>query len=181
DGIPVMPVLDTLRLIDPLRTPELARLFIRDPDPALRRHALDLLRDAPLAPVKRERVMVQMLQDPDPDIARTALADLCRHQTPGGLAAMQRLLARVDARELEPLQLEAVRLLRCTWTVRAADMLAAALRARRHGIDAGRRRVSKAIMAALEECGAPRTHDASHLWRHPADLWRVCFGRWGSA
>ena len=50
DDHPVMIVLNVLRVLDPIRAPELCRLFIRDPKADIRRLALDMLREAPLSP-----------------------------------------------------------------------------------------------------------------------------------
>ena len=102
DDYPVMIVLNVLRVLDPVRAPELCRLFIRDPHAGIRRLALDMLREAPLSPTKRERVMIQAMSDHDADVALTALSDLCANQTPSGLAALTKYLSpRVDDRELE--------------------------------------------------------------------------------
>lgn len=182
-GTPVMTILRVLRAIDPLRTPDLVRLFIRDPDPAVRRDALELLADAPLAPVKRERVMIQALQDRDGQVASAAVRQLCANLTSGSLAALTAFLSKVEDRTLEPLQLEAVRQLGGPAPAPAAvPLLAAAVRARRHIFDGGPRRVSRAMVAVLEGQADEEGRAAARAWRRSAaGLWSACVGSRGQA
>jgi hypothetical protein len=177
EDYPVMIVLNVLRVLDPVRAPELCRLFIRDPQAGMRRLALDMLREAPLSPSKRERVMIQAMSDHDGDVALTALADLCQNQTPNGLAALTRYLSRVDDRELEQLQISAVDLLLDHWSGGASDVLATALRARRHIFNAGPRRVSQAMVTALTTKPDVQGHTAARAWqRSAAGLWSTVLG-----
>jgi hypothetical protein len=177
EDVPVMVVLNVLRVLDPVRAPELVRLFIRDPDAGMRRLSLDMLREAPLSPTKRERVMIQAMSDHDADVALTALTDLCQHQTPSGLAALTKYLSRVDDRELEQLQIAAVDLLTDTWSGGAADVIATALRARRHIFNSGPRRVSQVMVAALTKYPDEMGHAAARSWsRSAAGLWSTVLG-----
>ena len=177
NDVPVMVVLNVLRVLDPVRAPELVRLFIRDPDAGMRRLSLDMLREAPLSPTKRERVMIQAMSDHDADVALTALTDLCQHQTPSGLAALTKYLSRVDDRELEQLQIAAVDLLTDTWSGGAADVIATALRARRHIFNSGPRRVSQVMVAALTRYPDEMGHAAARSWsRSAAGLWSTVLG-----
>ena len=173
----MMVVLNVLRVLDPVRAPELVRLFIRDPDAGIRRLSLDMLREAPLSPTKRERVMIQAMTDHDADVALTALADLCLHQTPSGLAALTKYLSRVDDRELEQLQIAAVDLLTDVWSGSAADVIATALRARRHIFNSGPRRVSQVMVSALTKHPDAMGHAAARSWnRSAAGLWSTVLG-----
>ena len=177
DDVPVMVVLNVLRVLDPVRAPELVRLFIRDPDAGMRRLSLDMLREAPLSPTKRERVMIQAMSDHDADVALTALTDLCQHQTPSGLAALTKYLSRVDDRELEQLQIAAVDLLTDTWSGGASDVIASALRARRHIFNSGPRRVSQVMVQALTRHPDALGHAAARSWnRSAAGLWSTVLG-----
>jgi hypothetical protein len=177
DDYPVMIVINVLRVIDPVRAPELVRLFIRDPDAGIRRLSLDMLREAPLSPIKRERVMIQAMGDHDEDVAITALTDLCRHQSPTGLAALTRYLARVDDRELEHLQIATIDLLTDAWSGGVADVIMVALQQRRHIFNAGPRRVSHAMVAALTEHGGEDGALAARAWqRSAAGLWSTVLG-----
>jgi hypothetical protein len=177
DDQPVWIVLNVLRVLDPIRAPELVRLFIRDPNAAIRRLALDMLREAPLSPLKRERVMIQAMTDHDADVALTAISDLCVHQTPSGLAALTKYLARVDDSELEQLQIAAVDLLADNWSGGATDVVATALRARRHIFNAGPRRVSQVMVTALTSRPDAQGHAAARAWqRSAAGLWSACLG-----
>ena len=177
DDYPVMIVINVLRVMDPVRAPELVRLFIRDPDAGIRRLSLDMLREAPLSPVKRERVMIQAMTDHDEDVAITALTDLCQHQTPTGLAALTRYLSKVDDRELEHLQIATIDLLTDSWSGGALDVITVALQARRHIFNAGPRRVSHAMVAALAEHGGEMGVTAARVWqRSAAGLWSTVLG-----
>jgi hypothetical protein len=177
DDYPVMIVLNVLRVIDPVRAPELCRLFIRDPDAGIRRLALDMLREAPLSPVKRERVMIQAMGDHDADVALTALTDLCANQTPSGLAALTRYLSKVDDRELEQLQIAAVDLLCDAWSGGASDVIATALLARRHIFNGGPRRVSQVMVQALSAKPDLQGQAAARSWqRSAAGLWSTVLG-----
>jgi hypothetical protein len=177
DDHPVMIVLNVLRVLDPIRAPELCRLFIRDPDAGIRRLSLDMLREAPLSPTKRERVMIQAMSDHDADVALTALTDLCANQTPSGLAALTRYLSRVDDRELEQLQIVAVDLLSDAWSGGAADVIATALRNRRHIFNSGPRRVSQAMVSALSAKPDLQGQAAARAWqRSAAGLWSTVLG-----
>jgi hypothetical protein len=177
DDYPVMIVLNTLRVLDPIRAPELCRLFIRDPDASIRRLSLDMLREAPLSPTKRERVMIQAMSDHDPDVALTALSDLCTHQTPSGLAALTKYLSRVDDRELEQLQIAAVDLLCDAWSGGASDVIATALLNRRHIFNGGPRRVSQVMVTALTQKPDVQGHTAARAWqRSAAGLWSTMLG-----
>jgi hypothetical protein len=177
DDHPVMIVLNTLRVIDPIRAPELCRLFIRDPDAGIRRLSLDMLREAPLSPSKRERVMIQAMVDHDADVALTALADLCANQTPSGLAALTRYLSRVDDRELEQLQIAAVDLLCDRWSGGASDVVATALLNRRHIFNGGPRRVSQVMVTALSAKPDLQGQAAARAWqRSAAGLWSTVLG-----
>ena len=177
DDHPVMIVLNVLRVLDPIRAPELCRLFIRDPDAGIRRLALDMLRDAPLSPLKRERVMIQAMGDHDADVALTALSDLCENQTPSGLAALTKYLSRVDDRELEQLQIAAVDLLMDRWSGGTSDVIATALRARRHIFNAGPRRVSQVMVNALAAKPDLQGQAAARAWqRSAAGLWSTVLG-----
>jgi hypothetical protein len=177
DDYPVMIVLNVLRVLDPVRAPELCRLFIRDPNAGIRRLALDMLREAPLSPTKRERVMIQAMSDHDADVALTALSDLCANQTPSGLAALTRYLSRVDDRELEQLQISAVDLLCDAWSGGASDVIATALRARRHIFNGGPRRVSQVMVQALAAKPDLQGQAAARAWqRSAAGLWSTVLG-----
>jgi hypothetical protein len=177
DDYPVMIVLNVLRVLDPIRAPELCRLFIRDPNSGIRRLALDMLREAPLSPMKRERVMIQAMGDHDADVALTALTDLCAIQTPSGLAALTKYLSRVDDRELEQLQIAAVDLLCDAWSGGASDVIATALRARRHIFNAGPRRVSQVMVQALAAKPDLQGQAAARAWqRSAAGLWSTVLG-----
>jgi hypothetical protein len=177
DDYPVMIVLNVLRVLDPIRAPELCRLFIRDPNSGIRRLALDMLREAPLSPIKRERVMIQAMGDHDADVALTALSDLCAIQTPSGLAALTRYLSQVDDRDLEQLQIAAVDLLCDAWSGGAADVIATALRARRHIFNAGPRRVSQVMVQALAAKPDLQGQAAARAWqRSAAGLWSTVLG-----
>ena len=177
DDYPVMIVLNVLRVLDPIRAPELCRLFIRDPNSGIRRLALDMLREAPLSPMKRERVMIQAMSDHDPDVALTALTDLCAIQTPSGLAALTKYLSRVDDRELEQLQIAAIDLLCDAWSGGASDVIATALRARRHIFNAGPRRVSQVMVQALAAKPDLQGQAAARAWqRSAAGLWSTVLG-----
>jgi hypothetical protein len=177
DDYPVMIVINVLRVMDPIRAPELVRLFIRDPDAGIRRLSLDMLREAPLSPVKRERVMIQAMTDHDEEVAITALTDLCQHQTPTGLAALTRYLSRVDDRELEHLQVATVDLLVDSWSGGALDVIMVALQARRHIFNSGPRRVSIAMVTALTEHGGDPGGGAARAWqRSAAGLWSTVLG-----
>jgi hypothetical protein len=177
DHHPVMIVLNVLRVLDPVRAPELCRLFIRDPDAGIRRLSLDMLRDAPLSPAKRERVMIQAMADHDADVALTALTDLCANQTPTGLAALTRYLSRVDDRELEQLQIAAVDLLCDAWSGGASDVIATALRNRRHIFNSGPRRVSQVMVSALSAKPDLQGQAAARAWqRSAAGLWSSVLG-----
>jgi hypothetical protein len=177
DDYPVMIVLNVLRVLDPIRAPELCRLFIRDPDAGIRRLALDMLREAPLSPAKRERVMIQAMGDHDADVALTALTDLCANQTPSGLSALTRYLSKVDDRELEQLQIAAVDLLCDAWSGGASDVIATALRARRHIFNAGPRRVSQVMVQALSAKPDLQGQAAARAWqRSAAGLWCTVLG-----
>jgi hypothetical protein len=164
-------------VLDPVRAPELCRLFIRDPDASIRRLSLDMLREAPLSPTKRERVMIQAMSDHDADVALTALSDLCAYQTPSGLAALTKYLSRVDDRELEQLQIAAVDLLCDAWSGGASDVIATALRNRRHIFNSGPRRVSQVMVAALTAKPDVQGHNAARAWqRSAAGLWSTVLG-----
>jgi len=177
DDYPVMIVINVLRVMDPIRAPELVRLFIRDPDAGIRRLSLDMLREAPLSPLKRERVMIQAMTDHDEEVAITALTDLCQHQSPAGLAALTRYLSRVDDRELEHLQVATVDLLVDAWSGGALDVIMVALHARRHIFNAGPRRVSLAMVTALSEHGGGPGVQAARAWQHSAaGLWSTVLG-----
>jgi hypothetical protein len=177
DDHPVMNVLNVLRVLDPIRAPELCRLFIRDPDAGIRRLSLDMLRDAPLSPAKRERVMIQAMGDHDADVALTALTDLCANQTPSGLAALTKYLSRVDDRELEQLQISAVDLLCDAWSGGASDVIATALRNRRHIFNSGPRRVSQVMVNALSSKPDLQGQAAARAWnRSAAGLWSTVLG-----
>ncbi|MEO5819734.1 MAG: hypothetical protein ABIT71_04460 [Vicinamibacteraceae bacterium] len=177
DDHPVMIVLNVLRVLDPIRAPELCRLFIRDPDAGIRRLALDMLREAPLSPSKRERVMIQAMGDHDADVALAALSDLCANQTPSGLAALTRYLSRVDDRELEQLQISAVDLLCDRWSGGASDVIATALRNRRHIFNSGPRRVSQVMVQALSAKPDLQGQAAARAWqRSAAGLWSTVLG-----
>ncbi len=177
DDYPVMIVLNVLRVIDPIRAPELCRLFIRDPDAGIRRLSLDMLREAPLSPVKRERVMIQAMGDHDADVALAALSDLCANQTPSGLAALTRYLSKVDDRELEQLQIATVDLLCDAWSGGASDVIATALRARRHIFNTGPRRVSQVMVQALAAKPDLQGQAAARAWqRSAAGLWSTVLG-----
>jgi hypothetical protein len=177
DDQPVMIVLNVLRLLDPIRAPELCRLFIRDPDASMRRLSLDMLREAPLSPAKRERVMIQAMVDHEADVALTALSDLCANQTPSGLAALTRYLSRVDDRELEQLQIAAVDLLCDAWSGGASDVIATALRNRRHIFNSGPRRVSQVMVSALSSKPDLQGQAAARAWqRSAAGLWSTVLG-----
>ena len=177
DDHPVMIVLNVLRVLDPIRAPELCRLFIRDPDAGIRRLSLDMLREAPLSPAKRERVMIQAMGDHDADVALTALTDLCANQTPSGLAALTRYLSRVDDRELEQLQIAAVDLLCDAWSGGASDVIATALRNRRHIFNSGPRRVSQVMVRALSAKPDLQGQAAARAWqRSAAGLWSTVLG-----
>ena len=177
DDHPVMIVLNVLRVLDPIRAPELCRLFIRDPDAGIRRLSLDMLREAPLSPLKRERVMIQAMGDHDADVALTALADLCANQTPSGLAALTKYLSRVDDRELEQLQIAAVDLLCDAWSGGASDVIATALRNRRHIFNGGPRRVSQVMVSALSAKPDLQGQAAARAWqRSAAGLWSTVLG-----
>jgi hypothetical protein len=177
DDYPVMIVLNVLRVLDPVRAPELCRLFIRDPHAGIRRLALDMLREAPLSPSKRERVMVQAMSDHDADVALTALSDLCANQTPSGLAALTKYLSRVDDRELEQLQIAAVDLLCDAWSGGASDVIATALRNRRHIFNSGPRRVSQVMVQALSAKPDLQGQAAARAWqRSAAGLWSTVLG-----
>ena len=177
DDHPVMIVLNVLRVLDPIRAPELCRLFIRDPDAGIRRLTLDMLREAPLSPAKRERVMIQAMSDHDADVALTALADLCANQTPSGLAALTKYLSRVDDRELEQLQIAAVDLLCDAWSGGASDVIATALRNRRHIFNGGPRRVSQVMVSALTAKPDLQGQAAARAWqRSAAGLWSTVLG-----
>jgi hypothetical protein len=135
------------------------------------------VRDAPLSPIKRERVMIQALQDHDHEVVTAALVDLCTHQTPGALDALTKYLSRVDDAALEPMQLAAVRLLQREWSDEAATVMATALRARRHIFDRGPRVVSRAMVAAIDEAGSEPARAAVRAWkRSAAGLWSACVG-----
>ena len=177
DDHPVMIVLNVLRVLDPIRAPELCRLFIRDPNAGIRRLSLDMLREAPLSPIKRERVMIQAMADHDADVALTALADLCSNQTPSGLAALTRYLSRVDDRELEQLQIAAVDLLSDAWSGGASDVIATALLNRRHIFNGGPRRVSQVMVSALSAKPDLQGQAAARAWqRSAAGLWSTVLG-----
>jgi hypothetical protein len=177
DDYQVMIVLNVLRVLDPVRAPELCRLFIRDPDAGIRRLSLDMLREAPLSPTKRERVMIQAMSDHDADVALTALTDLCANQTPSGLAALTKYLSRVDDRELEQLQIAAVDLLCDAWSGGASDVLATALLNRRHIFNSGPRRVSQVMVTALTQKPDAQGHTAARAWqRSAAGLWSTMLG-----
>jgi hypothetical protein len=177
DDYPVMIVLNVLRVLDPIRAPELCRLFIRDPNAGIRRLSLDMLREAPLSPAKRERVMIQAMSDHDADVALTALSDLCANQTPSGLSALTRYLSRVDDRELESLQIAAVDLLIDMWSGGASDVIATALLARRHIFNGGPRRVSQVMVQALAAKPDMQGQAAARAWqRSAAGLWSTVLG-----
>jgi hypothetical protein len=177
DDYPVMIVLNVLRVLDPIRAPELCRLFIRDPNAGIRRLSLDMLREAPLSPTKRERVMIQAMGDHDADVALTALSDLCAIQTPSGLAALTKYLSRVDDRELEQLQIAAVDLLCDAWSGGASDVIATALRNRRHIFNSGPRRVSQVMVQALAAKPDLQGQAAARAWqRSAAGLWSTVLG-----
>jgi len=177
DDHPVMIVVNVLRVLDPIRAPELCRLFIRDPNAGIRRLSLDMLREAPLSPIKRERVMIQAMLDHDADVALTALADLCTNQTPSGLAALTRYLSRVDDRELEQLQIAAVDLLSDAWSGGASDVIATALLNRRQIFNGGPRRVSQAMVSALSAKPDLQGQAAARAWqRSAAGLWSTVLG-----
>ena len=177
DDHPVMIVLNVLRVLDPIRAPELCRLFIRDPDAGIRRLSLDMLREAPLSPTKRERVMIQAMGDHDADVALTALTDLCANQTPTGLAALTKYLSKVDDRELEQLQIAAVDLLCDAWSGGASDVLATALLNRRHIFNGGPRRVSQVMVSALSAKPDLQGQAAARAWqRSAAGLWSTVLG-----
>lgn len=177
DDYPVMIVLNVLRVLDPIRAPELCRLFIRDPNAGIRRLSLDMLREAPLSPTKRERVMIQAMSDHDADVALTALSDLCANQTPTGLSALTRYLSRVDDSELESLQIAAVDLLMDMWSGGASDVIATALRARRHIFNSGPRRVSQVMVQALAAKPDMQGQAAARAWqRSAAGLWSTVLG-----
>ena len=144
---------------------------------AIRRLALDMLREAPLSPTKRERVMIQAMSDHDADVALTALSDLCLNQTPSGLAALTKYLSRVDDRELEQLQIAAVDLLIDRWSGGASDVIATALRARRHIFNSGPRRVSQVMVQALAVKPDLQGQAAARAWqRSAAGLWSTVLG-----
>jgi len=175
DGAPVSRLLGVFRQIDPARTPDLARLFIRDANPAVRRQALEVLSDAPLAPVKRERVMLRALADEDPGVVRVALRELSAHQSPPALAALAEFLSRTHGASLEALQRYAVQALRLAWTPKVTDALVLALLARRRAFDPAARRVSHAIVTVLEAAGGDRARAAVRTWRRsPAGVWSTC-------
>jgi len=177
DDHPVMIVLNVLRVLDPIRAPELCRLFIRDPNAGIRRLSLDMLREAPLSPAKRERVMIHAMVDHDADVALTALTDLCANQTPSGLAALTRYLSRVDDRELEPMQIAAVDLLCDAWSGGASDVIATALRNRRNIFNSGPRRVSQVMVSVLSAKPDLQGQAAARAWqRSAAGLWSIMLG-----
>jgi hypothetical protein len=177
EGASVSRLLSVFRCLDPARTPDLARVFIRNQDPAVRREALEVLSNAPLAPVKRERVMLRALSDEDPGVVRVALRELSLHQTAPGLAGLTSFLARTDGAGLEPLQAFAVATLRQSWTPHAIDALAPALLARRRAFDPGARRVSRAMVAALDAADDERARAAARTWRRSAaGMWSACVG-----
>jgi hypothetical protein len=182
DGMPIRGLLDVLRQIDPARAPELARLFMRDPNPAVRRHALEMLSDAPLSPLKRERVMVHALADEDPEVVRVALRDIGIHQTRGGLSALTSFLGRTTPAEIEALQSYAVQVIRRAWSPATGEVLGAALRERRHTFEAGARRVSLAMTSLLDLMGNDSDRAAARAWRRSAaGLWSFCLGQRGEA
>jgi hypothetical protein len=177
DGASVPRLLAVFRQLDPTRTPDLARIFIRDADPAVRRQALEVLSDAPLAPVKRERVMLRALSDEDGGVVRVALRELSVQQSPPGLVGLTTFLSRTDGAGLEPLQAFAVATLRHSWTPKAIDALAPALLARRRAFDPGARRVSRAIVDLLDAAGDERAAAAVRAWRRSAaGMWSACVG-----
>jgi hypothetical protein len=177
DGMSVSRLLAVFRQLDPARTADLARVFVRDADPRVRREALEVLSDAPLAPVKRERVMLRALNDDDPGVVRVALRELSANQTPPGLAGLTTFLARTGGSEIEALQSYAVAALRQSWTPRAIEALAPALLARRRAFDPGARRVSRAIVATLEDVDDGLAQSAARAWRRSAaGVWSACRG-----
>ena len=177
DDVPVMVVLNVLRVLDPVRAPELCRLFIRDPDAGMRRLSLDMLREAPLSPTKRERVMIQAMSDHDADVALTALTDLCAapdaeraRRADEVPVAGRRSRARpaADRRRRSPVD---------TWSGGASDVIASALRARRHIFNSGPRRVSQVMVAALTRHPDALGHAAARSWnRSAAGLWSTVLG-----
>lgn len=177
EGMPVSRLLAVFRQVDPTRTPDLARIFIRDTDPAVRREALEVLSDAPLAPIKRERVMLRALGDEDAGVVRVALRELSAHQTPPGVAGLSAFLTRTDGPHLEPLQTFAVSALRRSWTPRAIDALLPAILARRRAFEPSARRVSRVIVATLEDVDDTRAQAAARTWRRSAaGVWSACRG-----
>jgi hypothetical protein len=73
------------------------------------------------------------------------------------------------------MQIAAVDLLQRRWTPGAAQVLATALRARRHIFDRGPRMVSKAIVAAIDDGGDAEARGAVRAWkRSAAGLWSAC-------
>jgi hypothetical protein len=177
EGMSVSRLLAVFRQLDPARTADLARVFVRDADPRVRREALEVLSDAPLAPVKRERVMLRALNDEDPGVVRVALRELSACQTPPSLAGLTTFLARTEGAEIEALQSYAVAALRQSWTPRAIEALAPALLARRRAFDPGARRVSRAIVATLEDVDDVQARSAARAWRRSAaGVWSACRG-----
>ena len=147
------------------------------PIPGVRREALEVLSDAPLAPVKRERVMLRALNDDD----RASCAWRCASSAP-----IRRRRASPDsprssraptAPRSRRSQSYAVAALRQSWTPHAIDALAPALLARRRAFDPAARRVSRAIVAALEAAttGARSRRRAPGVGR-AAGVWSACRG-----
>jgi hypothetical protein len=179
-GLQIRGLLDALRQLDPARSPELARLFMRDPNPAVRRYALEMLSDAPLSPIKRERVMVHALTDEDADVVRVAVRDLGVNQTRGGLYALTTFLGRTTPPEIEPLQAYAMQVLRRAWSPAVGQVLRDALLERRHTFEAAARRVSLAMMSLIDMMGDEDDRAAARAWRRSAaGLWSFCLGQRG--
>jgi hypothetical protein len=106
-----------------------------------------------------------------------ALRELSANQTPPGLAGLTTFLARTGGSEIEALQSYAVAALRQSWTPRAIEALAPALLARRRAFDPGARRVSRAIVATLEDVDDGLAQSAARAWRRSAaGVWSACRG-----
>ena len=167
DGAPVERLLMVFRELDPARTPDLARVFLRDADPAVRRQALEVLSDAPLAPVKRERVMLRALTDDDAGrgeggVARAELVSVAAGA--GGAHAVPRAhRRRRDPRVAADLRRPGAAA--DAGRPKAIDALAPALLARRRAFDPAARRVSRVIVAALDSASDDRAARAARTWR----------------
>jgi hypothetical protein len=136
-----------------------------------------MLSDAPLAAIKRERMMVHALHDGDAHVVKVALRDLVSHRSTSSLAALTAFLSRTDPGGLDGLQQYALHLLRQAWTPEVGAAVATALLRRRRAMEAGARRVSRAMAGLLETSAEVEACAAARAWRRsPPGLWSACVG-----